>query len=327
MSNDRDGRDPGVYQGVVPSERPKNIIANRAPTANDRRYKIGTLWVNKSANASYQLTSVVAATANWELLGSATGAIATLTGTTGGALSPTGGNINILGTAADGLSFAGSGSTLTGAIAQATETQRGTLETATDAEALAFAATDKALVPSNLAALTATTAQAGILETATDAEAQAKTAVDKIITPSNLAAVGFIQTAEVSLTAAQIKALATTPIELVAAPGASKAIKFMGAGLKLVAGTEVLAEAGDNLGIKYTDAAGVQVSQTIECTGFIDQAADTYTNSEPAIDAIVAAASAENQALVLDNLGVNFTGNASNDATLEISVAYRVVEI
>ncbi len=133
--------------------------------------------------------------------------------------------------------------------------------------------------------------------------------------------------ATVSLTAAQIKALATTPIELVAAPGASKAIKFMGAVLKLVAGTEVLAEAGDNLGIKYTDAAGVQVSQTIECTGFIDQAADTYTNSEPAIDAIVAAASAENQALVLDNLGVNFTGNASNDATLEISIAYRIVEI
>lgn len=135
------------------------------------------------------------------------------------------------------------------------------------------------------------------------------------------------QAVEVSLTAAEIKALATTPITLVAAPGAGKALKFMGASFKLVAGSEVLTEAGDNLGIKYTDAAGVQVSQTIESTGFIDQAVDTYTNGEVAIDGIVAASAAENAALVLDNLGSNFAGNASNDATLEISTLYRVVEL
>lgn len=134
--------------------------------------------------------------------------------------------------------------------------------------------------------------------------------------------------ATTSLTSVQVKALATTPIELVAAPGAGKMIKFMGAVFKLVyGGSNVFAEAGDNLGIKYTDASGVQVSQTIESTGFIDQSADTYTNGEPAIDAIVAATGAENQALVLDNLGSNFTGNAANDNTLEVSVAYRIVEI
>lgn len=135
------------------------------------------------------------------------------------------------------------------------------------------------------------------------------------------------QTATVSLTATEIKALATTPIELVAAPGAVKALKFMGASFKLVAGSEVLAESGDNLGIKYTNAAGVQVSQTVECTGFIDQSADTYTNAEVAINGIVAASAAENAALVLDNLGSNFTGNVSDDSTLEISTLYRVVEL
>lgn len=139
---------------------------------------------------------------------------------------------------------------------------------------------------------------------------------------------GIMNYATVSLTSAQVKALAATQIELVAAPGAGKMIKFMGASLKLVyGGTNAFTEAGDNFAIKYTDDTGVQVSQTIETTGFIDQTASTYTNAEPKIDAIVAATAAENQALVIDNLGAEIAGNAANDNTLEISVAYRIVAI
>lgn len=129
---------------------------------------------------------------------------------------------------------------------------------------------------------------------------------------------------ETTLTATQIKALATTQIELVAAPGAGKVVQFLGGMLKLVAGSEVLAEAGDNLAIKFTDDSGVAVSATIECTGFIDQAADTLTSAIPAGDAIVAATGSENQALVLDNIGSNFTGNASDDAQLVVGVHYIV---
>lgn len=135
--------------------------------------------------------------------------------------------------------------------------------------------------------------------------------------------------AEVTLTSAQVKALAATQIELVPAPGAGKMIKFMGASLKLVyGGTNAFTESSITFGIKYTDDTGVQVSQTIEATGWIDQTASTYTNAEPKIDAIVAASAAENQALVLDNLGAGeVAGNAANDNTVVVSVLYRIVEI
>jgi len=130
---------------------------------------------------------------------------------------------------------------------------------------------------------------------------------------------------EVTLTSTEVKALATTPITLVSAPAAGSVVQFMGATLKLnYGGTNVFTEAGDNLGIKYTDAAGVQVCTTIEMTGFIDQAADTYTNAVPSADAIVAATGAEAQALVLDNLGSNFAGNAADDNTLTVRVYYTV---
>jgi len=152
-------------------------------------------------------------------------------------------------------------------------------------------------------------------------------ATGNTLTINQDASTSAMQYADVTITATEVKALATTPKELVAAQGAGNAILFMGAQFKLNYGSEVFAEAGDNLGIKYTDALGVQVSDTIETTGFIDQSADTMTNAVPVKDAIVAAASAENQALVLDNLGSNITGNASDDSTLTVRIFYQVVAL
>lgn len=137
-----------------------------------------------------------------------------------------------------------------------------------------------------------------------------------------------LQYTKVSLTNAEIKALRATPITLVSAPETGKKIELISATLKLVAGTEALSETNDNLVIRYTDGTGVIVSQAIETTGFIDQEADTYTNTVAKTDSIVPATGAEAQALVLHNTGDGeFAGNASNDAILEVGVFYRVVTL
>jgi hypothetical protein len=93
---------------------PPPIISTRNPATTDTRFPLGQNWVNKSTASAYQLCSVSAGVATWVAIGGGSSALATLTGNTGGALSPTAGNINILGAGA--LSFAGSGSTLTGTI-------------------------------------------------------------------------------------------------------------------------------------------------------------------------------------------------------------------
>ena len=79
------------------------------------------------------------------------------------------------------------------------------------------------------------------------------------------------------------------------------------------------------VGMGDVNGAGVQVSQTVEMTGFIDQAAHQVTYALPKLDPITARTGCENQPLVLHNLGAGeFTGNAANDATLRVKVAYRV---
>jgi uncharacterized protein YijF (DUF1287 family) len=131
--------------------------------------------------------------------------------------------------------------------------------------------------------------------------------------------------ADVLVANAEIKALRAAPKTLVPAPGTGKVLEFVSAVLQLKAGTNVLTEATANLAIKYKDGAGVQVSQTIETTGFVDQAADQVTYGLVKLDPITARTACENQPLVLHNLGAGeLAGNAANDALLRVKVSYRV---
>jgi len=109
-------REPGSYEGlniVVPVGGWQLIKSVRAPTTNDRRYPIGSIWINTSTATSYQL---VAAPGVWAILGTNTGGdIQSLTGGSGGAILPTLGNITLAGTA-NQISTTGAGSTITFAL-------------------------------------------------------------------------------------------------------------------------------------------------------------------------------------------------------------------
>jgi hypothetical protein len=102
---------PLGYDGVRAPTPPNLIVGGADPTSAQFHFPLGTLWLTKSDGDLFYLASVAANTATWTLISLAAGTVDTLTGDSGGALSPTAGNINILG--GTGISVAGSGSTLT----------------------------------------------------------------------------------------------------------------------------------------------------------------------------------------------------------------------
>lgn len=75
------------------------------------------------------------------------------------------------------------------------------------------------------------------------------------------------------ITSAQVLALFATPISVVAAQGAGLAIVPVRVAIYKPAGTAYAGIAvGEDLVLKYTNAAGAQCSAAIEATGFLDQA-------------------------------------------------------
>ena len=90
---------------------PVPVRAQRAPTGNDTRYEVGQLWIDIPNEAAYILTNVASGSASWGLASIGAGDLETLTGDTGGVITPTSGNINIVGS--DLTTVDGAGSTLT----------------------------------------------------------------------------------------------------------------------------------------------------------------------------------------------------------------------
>lgn len=61
-------QNPLAYLGIKEKNPPELILERRAPTANDRGFDIGDIWVNETALVSYQLMSVVGGVATWNII-------------------------------------------------------------------------------------------------------------------------------------------------------------------------------------------------------------------------------------------------------------------
>lgn len=135
---------------------------------------------------------------------------------------------------------------------------------------------------------------------------------------------GEVFKSKVSITAAQILLLATTQIELIAAPGADKVIQVLGIDMILDYGSEVFAEpsAPDDLEVVYDAAGGTSIADVIG--DFIINSADTIAQPQIKDIAGAAATTMVNKAVVLDNNGDNYTGNASLDSVLDVICTYMI---
>ncbi len=125
---------------------PAPIIAQRAPTSSDIAYPIGQSWIDEVGDDAYILVDVTAASATWVVSAASAGEIATLTGDSGGAVAPSAGNVDLLGTASE-IVTTGTANTITwslpaaiiapGSLATTTSLQAGTTLTSAGATTLA----------------------------------------------------------------------------------------------------------------------------------------------------------------------------------------------
>lgn len=90
---------------------PVPVVATRAPTSSDIRYPLGQLWVRKDTAQAYILCQLASGAASWALSSPGASDVDTLTGDSGGAISPAAGNITLAG--GTNITSAGAGSTIT----------------------------------------------------------------------------------------------------------------------------------------------------------------------------------------------------------------------
>jgi len=130
-----------------------------------------------------------------------------------------------------------------------------------------------------------------------------------------------LQSATVTVTTAEVKALNATPKELLPAPGAGYANVVDSAVLHLDYNSAAYAgiAAGEDLEIRYTNGSG-QLVATIETTGFLDQTADQVRFVQPGSATYITPVA--NAAIVLDLAsGEIITG----DSPLKVKIYYRVI--
>lgn len=128
------------------------------------------------------------------------------------------------------------------------------------------------------------------------------------------------------ISSALLLALNATPQTLVPAPGVGKAIIFQGMMIQKPAGVAYGGiAAGEDLSVKYTDAAGLELAQC-ETTGFLDQATNQirYVRPQTAASGNSSFTPVENAALVLHLLSGEIT---TGDQPLNYEVRYYLADV
>ena len=129
---------------------PSPIIATRDPLGTDKGFGLGQNWVNRQTGTCFELASLAGGTATWSVLGGGAADVNTISGDAGGNQTPAGGNIQIAGTAAQGITTSGAAHVITITASNAAEAQKGVVALATNAEAIAGADAAKAIVSTSL---------------------------------------------------------------------------------------------------------------------------------------------------------------------------------
>lgn len=128
------------------------------------------------------------------------------------------------------------------------------------------------------------------------------------------------------ISSAQLLALNATPQTIIPAPGVGKAAIFQGMMLQKPAGVAYGGiAAGEDLSVKYTDAAGLELAQC-ETTGFLDQATNQirYVRPQTAASGNSSFTPVENAALVLHLLSGEIT---TGDQPLNYEVRYYLADV
>jgi len=141
-----------------------------------------------------------------------------------------------------------------------------------------------------------------------------------------------VLTKTVVLTSAQVKTLNATPIIVIAAPGAGKYIMLLNASANLTyGGTSVfIAGAVQSISLRYkANGSGFNPGNASILLNAGIVSASSYLNvGLPVLARAATLASFENQPIVAWNpIGTEISGNAANDNTVTINVAYQVLTL
>lgn len=129
---------------------------------------------------------------------------------------------------------------------------------------------------------------------------------------------------DVVVTSAQILALFTTPVAILAAPRAGYVHLVRDAAFHKPAGTAYTIGSAGAISLRYTDASGLEIAQ-IAATGFMDQStaqtryAKTYNAASGASSVAVVTAAA----VVIHQATANMTAGTS---PLRVRVWYRTIK-